>query len=115
MKTKAAVLRGIGKELSIEELKPDTLKNSSAKLPMGKFTLQVGSHQAVEEAKQQISELESKGLKPFLRPAEIHGKGKWYRVYVGGYDSKHAAEEAGVKFRGDHLIDSFVISKLSDQ
>lgn len=79
--------------------------------PHGKFTLQIGSYPSVQEAKDQVEAVEALGLKPYLRSAEIKGKGKWYRVYLGGYEEKAEAEKAGEKFRSQHVIDKFIVSK----
>ena len=82
--------------------------------PAGKFTLQIGSHRLLDEAKGQADRVESHGLQPFLRAADIKGKGKWYRIFVGGYPSKDAATKAGNKYRDQGLIDSFVVSKFAE-
>lgn len=76
------------------------------------FTLQIGSYPAVEEAKTQLQSFESQGLKAFLKEAEVRGKGKRYRVYVGAFDSKNAAAKAGADYQAKKLIETFVISPV---
>jgi cell division septation protein DedD len=83
-------------------------------LPLGKFTLQIGSFPALAEAKDQVESMEALGLKPFLRPAEVKGKGRRYRIFLGGYTSRDAAEKAGKRYLAQHVIDSYVIANLSD-
>ena len=78
---------------------------------VGKFTLQIGSFPVTEEARDQAESLEALGLKPFMRPAEVKGK-RWYRVYVGGFETKDAAEKAGTRYIAQHMIEAFVISKM---
>jgi cell division protein FtsN len=49
-----------------------------------------------------------------LRVATIQGKGRWYRVLLGGYGSRDDAEQAGDRYRSQHVIDTFVISKVTE-
>lgn len=94
--------------------KPNPVENKSAPAPDGKFTLQVGSHRSFEEAHNQLKGLESKGLQAFLRSAEIKGKGRWYRVFVGGYESKNDAERAGTRFRSRNMFESYIVTKVTE-
>ncbi len=82
-----------------------------AEAATGKFTLQVGSHPNIQEANEQLAQLQKKGLPAFLSTAEIKGKGVWHRVFIGGYETKPAAEKAGQGFREQKLIESFVVNK----
>ncbi len=84
---------------------------ANRRAPHGKFTLQVGSYPKLEEAKDQTDALDALGLEPYLRETLIKGKGSWYRVFLGGFDTQEAAKEAGERFQSQHVIDSFVISK----
>jgi len=80
----------------------------------GRFSLQIGSYPALADAKARIDEVSKTGLKPFLKEAEVQGRGRWYRVYVGEFSTKSAADKAGQKFRLEHLIDSFIVAKVGD-
>jgi len=91
----------------------DDLKGIPAALrpaPAGKYTIQIGSHPALKEAAEQANTVEALGLQPYLRSAEIRGKGKWFRLYVGGFPTREAAEKTGQLYRDQHLIDSFVVA-----
>jgi cell division protein FtsN len=79
-----------------------------ARLP---FTLQVGSFAELSEARTHLKEYEDAGLKPMIHGAEIKGKGKWYRIYVGEFASKEDAEKAGKIFHSKNLIQSFIVAK----
>ncbi|MGZ3689765.1 MAG: SPOR domain-containing protein, partial [Bdellovibrionota bacterium] len=92
-----------------------TLKSHEPATVAGNFTLQVGSHPALEEAKNQMTKLEEHGLKPFLKEVELGGKGKWYRVYLGDFASKDTAEKAGEKYRSEQVIRSFIVAKNAAQ
>lgn len=87
---------------------------SRREAPSGKFTLQVGSYNSVSEAKDQVDAMEALGLKPLLRAADIKNRGRWYRVYLGGYPSAADAEKAGSRYVVQHVIESFVVSKMID-
>ena len=82
--------------------------------PDGKFTLQIGSYPALNEAKDLVDALEALGLRPYLRVAEIKGKGKWFRVYMGGYPSKDAALDAGEQYKSKHVINSYIVAKMAE-
>ncbi len=82
--------------------------------PEGVFTLQIGSHPNLDEAKDQVEALEKLGFKPYLRAAEVKGKGKWFRIFLGGYPTKDVAEKAGQKFQSEQVVESFVVSKITE-
>jgi cell division protein FtsN len=75
------------------------------------FTLQVGSFAELTEARTHLKAYEDAGLKPTIHGAEIKGKGKWYRIYVGEFASKEDAEKAGKDFHSKNLIHSFIVAK----
>jgi septal ring-binding cell division protein DamX len=86
-----------------------TLKSEG--VPAGAYTLQVGSHPGESEAQAQLKNLEKQGLPAFMKEVELKGKGKWYRVYVGGYETRDEADQAGRKFHSRKLIRSFIVAK----
>lgn len=84
-----------------------------AAMTSGKFTLQVGSHPTLAESVEQMDRLKSQGLEAFRKSVDLKEKGLWHRVYLGGYASKDEAEKAGAKFRDQHLVESFVVTRSS--
>ena len=80
--------------------------------PDGKFTLQIGSYPNLVEAKDQVDSMEALGLKPWLREAQVKGKGRWFRVFLGGFTAKDEAEQAGQRYRTRHMIESYIVSKI---
>jgi cell division septation protein DedD len=86
---------------------------SEAAIPSGKFTLQVGSHPSLAESVEQMDRLKAQGLEAFRKSVDLREKGLWHRVYLGGYVSKEEAEKAGAKFRDQHLVESFVVTRSS--
>ena len=77
-----------------------------------KYTLQIGSFPSESEAKEQLLALEKTDLKPYLREAEVKGKGKWFRLYLGGFSTRASAEQNGQRYKTEHKIASFIVSKL---
>lgn len=86
---------------------------TEAAMPSGKFTLQVGSHPSLAESVEQMDRLKAQGLEAFRKSVDLKEKGLWHRVYLGGYASKDEAEKAGAKFRDQHLVESFVVTRSS--
>lgn len=64
----------------------------SAKPVKIKYTLQVGSFQDRESAERLSMELESKGFDAYIEKAQIPGRGVWYRVRVGTFETKAEAQ-----------------------
>jgi cell division septation protein DedD len=79
------------------------------------YVIQVGSFPKLKEAEKKISELTHLELKPFMKEVDVKGKGKWFRLYLGNYATKLAAEKAGNSYIAQHKIKSFIVSKTSRQ
>ncbi|ABS26489.1 SPOR domain-containing protein [Anaeromyxobacter sp. Fw109-5] len=56
----------------------------------GAFTIQIGASQQRAEADRIAARHRS--LRPRVEAAEVDGKGRWYRVRVGSFDTREAAE-----------------------
>lgn len=82
-------------------------------LVAGKFSLQIGSYPSMAEAKSQMRVLEDAGLKASVHEAEVKGK-KWFRIYVGEFPSREAADQAGREYVSQHTIEGYVVSKAVD-
>lgn len=77
----------------------------------GPYTLQIGSYSEMKEAQERVKDLEISGLSPRIHATDIKAKGRWYRIYLGGFATKAAAEKAGGKYRAQGMIDSFIVAK----
>jgi len=60
--------------------------------PGGHLAVQVASTKDSKSADRMVARLREKGYSAFSVRAEISGKGTWYRVRIGYFDSKTAAE-----------------------
>ncbi|MBC7691580.1 MAG: SPOR domain-containing protein [Methylotenera sp.] len=80
----------------------------------GKYTLQVGAFKSPEDAKPEVDALESKGVQPFVRLVDLNQKGRWYRLYIGGYDTVSEADKAGARYKVKNVISTFIVAKTPD-
>ncbi|MFL5784877.1 MAG: SPOR domain-containing protein [Bacteriovoracaceae bacterium] len=75
----------------------------------GKYTIQLGSYNTVEEAKQFAEGFTVRGYSPIINEVKIEGKGTWYRVSLGAFDTVEAAkkyirDEKSLFAGQDHVI-----------
>jgi septal ring-binding cell division protein DamX len=81
-----------------------------AKNPMaGKYTIQLGSYNTVDEAKQFAEGFTVRGYNPIINEVKIEGKGTWFRVSLGVFDTVEGAkryirEEKSLFSGQDHVI-----------
>lgn len=81
--------------------------------PKGKFSIQVGSYQSVEEANSVVSRWKEKGYSTFLSIGQIPEKGTWYRVRIGGFPTREEAETFLDKFKTKEGIAGLVVLSSS--
>ena len=73
------------------------------------FTIQVASAKDKEAAERQLKTVQAAGHPAYLVRKDLGDKGVWYRIYVGQFNSKSAANEYLSKVKGTYR-DSFIIS-----
>jgi DedD protein len=76
--------------------------------PKKKFTLQISSFRDKPDADAMVKTLSEAGFSPYITEAEVEGKGTWYRVRLGTYDSYDAAAEAKDKFEAAQKLTAYV-------
>ena len=76
--------------------------------PNAPFTIQVGSYTNPDEAHHWVSQWKQKGYPAFLASADIPGKGRWYRVRLGGFDSKEDAQVYLNDLKQREKVEAFV-------
>jgi cell division septation protein DedD len=99
-----------------EEVKPQVAKAEQLetraiperKMPVGRFTVNVGSFRKRARAERLMKQLEEKGYEAFVAEATIPKKGTWYRVSVGRFPSRGEARSFAHAFKEKEGIDSFV-------
>jgi DedD protein len=78
-----------------EARKPESASRtgSPAVTETGRFVVQVGSYQDERIARIQAEKMENYGYRAWVESADIPGKGRFYRVRVGGFETLTDAEK----------------------
>jgi cell division protein FtsN len=63
------------------------------------YAIQVASFKAAEDADKKVAELKKKGFSAYRAIGKVPGQGIWYRVRLGDYSSKAAADDTMSKLR----------------
>ena len=91
--------------------KPAAHASSAGK---GRYAIQLGSYPKESDAKDQLPSFESLGLPLQIRPAQIEGKGTWYRILAGDYASIKEADAAGKSLKTDQKISDYRVVRASE-
>lgn len=94
-----------------EKRKPASLPAQVASATIGKFTVQVSSHQSEGEAEKHAANLKTKGFNAFYVKATIGGK-PWYRVSVGLFTSRKEATEYVATLKKDGQVAAAIVQKI---
>jgi len=78
-------------------------KPSTPAAPAAKLTIQVASVRDSRSAGLMVEKLRKKGYPAYSSATRIPGKGVWYRVRIGEFDSRPVAERMLQKLKKDHL------------
>ncbi|MGE4231853.1 MAG: SPOR domain-containing protein [Bacteriovoracia bacterium] len=87
---------------------------AKSKESLHKFTLQVGAYKNEHEANQRVADLKQKNLEAFYFAAKVPGKGTWFRVGVGMFDSQDAAEKAAMQWKSAQLLPQYIVQKVAE-
>ncbi|MFL5362602.1 MAG: SPOR domain-containing protein [Myxococcales bacterium] len=60
---------------------------------LGKYTVQIGATQDRAEAHQMVIRVSKAGLRPYVMEAKLPGRGLWYRVRIGAFADRAAADQ----------------------
>lgn len=86
------------------------MKRAPETAPNGSFTLQLGSSPSQDDAKRLAARLRDRGYAPYVISAQVPGKGTWFRVRMGSFPSKDAAQSYLQDFRRESKMEAFVTS-----
>ncbi|MCO4793312.1 MAG: SPOR domain-containing protein [Bacteriovoracaceae bacterium] len=113
------------KEKPVDSTKPlenrDLIEDSSSTAPQpnsgqdsytGKFTIQLSSHRSRKEASEFAGGFTIRGYDPIINEVQLSGRGTWYRVSLGVFDTANQAKNYIAKekelFQGqDYVIGRF--------
>jgi cell division protein FtsN len=76
--------------------------------PKSFFTVQVKATQSSTEADKFAKKLRGQGYQSLVAEAEVVGKGKWYRVRVGKFDTRAQADHYLQDFKRETHFEAFV-------
>jgi DedD protein len=76
--------------------------------PKSFFTIQVKATQSSVEADKFAKKLRGEGYQSLVAEAEVEGKGKWYRVRVGKFDTRPQADQYLQDFKRETHLEAFV-------
>jgi septal ring-binding cell division protein DamX len=108
--SKARLSDELQKFSSEEATKTETAKTEAPQSSMvGKYTIQLGSYNTLDEAKQFAEGFTVRGYNPIINEVKIEGKGTWYRVSLGVFttveEAKSYIKQEQSLFSGqDHVI-----------
>jgi len=69
----------------------------------GQFSVQVAAVQNAKSAEQLSARLRKQGYRSYHVRSEVAGKGVWYRVRVGAFEDRGAADRMLAKLKADHF------------
>jgi DedD protein len=76
-----------------------------------RYTLQLSSFQDRGEAQSFFDQLKASGYQPYIVEADVPGRGTWYRVRLGDYDTYGDALAAKKKFEDKQQIIAYVTKR----
>lgn len=91
-----------------------TITKSDGGIGNSRYTLQVGSYPSLREAEPELLKLNENGLRAEVREVDLTGKGKWFRLFVGQFDTVKDAEKAGKSFKKERRIAEFVVVRAPE-
>ncbi len=100
----------------IEKITPSekpTRQATPSETPPGKFAIQVGSYQSAEEASHSAGQWKQKGYSTFMSVGEIPKKGIWYRVRIGGFETRDEAQRFLEKFQEKEKAQALIVLSKS--
>lgn len=78
----------------------------------GKYTIQLGSYKNLEDAEQFANGFKIKGYNPIISQKDISGRGTWYRVSLGAFESLSEAKDYILKEKELFMGQDYVFGQL---
>lgn len=106
---KPAVAKAVPAPEPVKVVEADSQSNTA-----GTFAIQAKAFRNKKDADIFVSYLKSElrrgRYKPFVMPVKLPGKGQWYRVRIGKFDSRLEAEEFKSRFEKRLGLETFLVS-----
>jgi len=87
-------------------------REEGAEIPPGTpggHQLQVSSFKTQEEADRFASALRRRGHRAYIEPANVPGRGLWYRVRIGPFKYRHSAVIYRQEFEAKERLVTFIV------
>jgi cell division protein FtsN len=91
------------KKIPRKIVKSKKLSSPEKKMPNGMLTIQVASLKDRKTASDMIARLKKKGYSAYITKAEVSGKGTWYRIRIGSFNTREEAEKIRNRLKKDEL------------
>jgi DedD protein len=75
----------------------------------GGFQLQVSSFRTMQEANSFSDQLRARGHKAYVVEAHVPGRGTWFRVRIGPFQTQHAAQQYRSSFETREHVVPFIV------
>jgi uncharacterized repeat protein (TIGR01451 family) len=101
-------------EVPVKPVAPEVKRNEAGGVILNamelSFTVQIGSHKRLAEARRHAAYLKEFGIEARVVKAEVPGRGLWYRVQSGRFSTLDEAGNYGVKLKEKGALINFVIA-----
>ncbi len=87
-------------------------KNEDESSLVGKFTIQLGSYQNLEDAKNFADGFTVRGYNPIINEVKLGGRGIWYRVSLGLFENMNEAKEYIQKEKSLFQGQNYIIAEI---
>jgi len=94
---------------------PENTKEQAQPGHDGEFTLQVISYESPEPAHAFAEGLRARGHSAFVVKADVPGRGRYYRVRIGPFESRWKAERYRRNFEEEERMNTFVIRRPKEE
>jgi cell division protein FtsN len=84
--------------------------NQTSVVEKGQFTVQVGSHNDMNQANDQVEKLRAAGFESRVVGVDIPKRGRWYRVQAGSFGNRDEANRYGAQIVAKGAAENFVIA-----
>jgi len=84
---------------------------AESSITKARYTIQLASYQEKEMAENDVKQMKRRGYAAFIIAAELPDKGMWYRVRLGSFSNKAAAEKLQKELQTKEGISPIVVTE----
>ncbi len=98
---------------NVSKPSPDAEKKTASRKQVTstklRYTIQVSSHPERQTAEEDVRRMKQSGFAAFIVTSELQGKGTWYRVRIGRFTNRDAAEKLQKEIHAKVGMESIVV------